>query len=1064
MERKKVLGKIIPAVLVLVLALLLVITISSCSKAKKTPTGAIVDEKDYLKINLANDKSYSVSKLEFYNKLRYVGYDVFEDALYEAALIDIVNDIKADIAANGENFDNAKYKKKFKYVIDSEVYGTPEEDEIKNLEDKDKELKEKTYLNGLKQKGYDVDYSKGIYQKASLENMTITLAKREFARAKLLEEMEDIDSENQITTKKIEEYFTNKAVDKSDLCALIILLSSQTEITDTLKQLNLKFSGNKLFRVLPTNETTDYEKYSDYYDDYDTTGKSALNETEVLFEFARLYNYVFPYKAKLQFNIGTTNYLDSTLYPVKTWERSYQDTDLNTIGAFPLTDAIEMLLAQDNTNQDNDDYNKIIRLVYTKEVLDKIDTTLQGTLSKEYLVNSDEKGLYNTPSSTYSRGNYLVFKLKDGAILNYKGIAALANLQNALEANDSASINGHIESIKEEFTDLLKGLGIYDNNEKVKAWAIDYAANIEAFGVKGAKEIVASTKDKENEDSIFFKIFETMLTSDYINTTLKDFLDDECKIYIYDQLFEVQFAQNYDFYKTGNKQSKTDVLKVVVKDGKKKVKSETSITATELFDRLNARYGATEATYALGSHILKDLYYDSGVITDSKKKEYEKQYEQIINYFAQGNSTQYGYSPAIGQKAFVNLYFRADNKEEAIFNMWVSSELQSTLLYSHPEQINGEMYNIFNTLTNISYDNFAHIEYNAISVYTDDDEDGNPDKLEDLSSERQTEVKDLSMKLINLINKRATDEYSNSSRESSYNDLVTKYKAASRVSLNGNYIDGDPEPTNKTSSEKESYYFAAFKQAGIYVTQDISQIIEDGIALEDLDDDLYENQLKKLYQFIITKHSSELSEDYIIARQVVDTDITAEGGGDHIDQVKTVDELFYCEKGFITIYLINTTEAPSFKFEYKDNEDTSTGSKVYPYSTSEENPFPLDENGKVYDNTGAEDSLYNTDDRVSKNQIIVYVREYNDGVESLKLSVVDSFKAYFDTQIMNNYTSETFRYYIYRSLINSYKDQGKLKLNDDLAKQIDNLVEAKQETLFSFKTSELSEKWYEYFK
>ena len=75
MENKKVLGKIIPAILVLVLALLLVITISSCSKSKKTPVGEIVDEENYLKVNLADNKTYAVSKLEFYNKLRYVGYD-----------------------------------------------------------------------------------------------------------------------------------------------------------------------------------------------------------------------------------------------------------------------------------------------------------------------------------------------------------------------------------------------------------------------------------------------------------------------------------------------------------------------------------------------------------------------------------------------------------------------------------------------------------------------------------------------------------------------------------------------------------------------------------------------------------------------------------------------------------------------------------------------------------------------------------------------------------------------------------------------------------------------------
>ena len=442
MENKKVLGKIIPGVLVLVLALLLVIIISSCSKGKKTPTGGIVDEKDYLKIDIADNKSYSVSKLEFYNKLRYVGYDVFDDALYEAALIDKVTDIKADIASNGENFNNMKYAKKFKYIIDAEVYGTSEEDEISDLKDKDKETKEKSYLNKLKQQGYEIDYTKGVYQKSSLEYMTITLAKREFAREKLLEEMDDVDSENQITTKKIEEYFTNKVVDKDDLSALLILLSSQAEINDTLKQLGLKFVGSKLYRVKPTSETTDYEKYSKYYDDdFITTGDgvSALKDNEVLFEFARLYNYVFPYKNQLKFNVkldgvNDTDLLDQTLYPTKPpYETTYGQDEIDAISNLSLNDTIAMILAQDT----GDDTG--VRLNYTKDSLKKIDTSLQSTLNKEYLVNSAEKGLYNTPSSTYSRGNYLAFKLKDGYLLNYRGIDALANLVTALEANETST-------------------------------------------------------------------------------------------------------------------------------------------------------------------------------------------------------------------------------------------------------------------------------------------------------------------------------------------------------------------------------------------------------------------------------------------------------------------------------------------------------------------------------------------------------------------------------------------------------------------------------------------------
>ena len=179
MENKKVLGKILPAVLVLVLALLLVITISSCSRNKKTPVGEIVDEKNYLKIDLANNETYAVSKLDFYNKLRYVGYDVFEDALYEAVLKDYVDPIKKDIEDNSADLENGAYFKKFKYIIDNAVYGTTKQNEIDNLDEADKLQKENAYLNQIKKAGYDVDYAKGVYQKSSLEYQTLTLAKRE---------------------------------------------------------------------------------------------------------------------------------------------------------------------------------------------------------------------------------------------------------------------------------------------------------------------------------------------------------------------------------------------------------------------------------------------------------------------------------------------------------------------------------------------------------------------------------------------------------------------------------------------------------------------------------------------------------------------------------------------------------------------------------------------------------------------------------------------------------------------------------------------------------------------
>jgi hypothetical protein len=1062
MENKKVLGKIIPAVLVLVLALLLVIAISSCSKGKKTPTGEIIDEKDYLKINIADDKTYTVSKLEFYNKLRYVGYDVFEDALYEAALIDIVTDIKQDISSNESDLTNAKYFKKFKYIIDNEAYGTADEDEIEEIKDDEKEQKVKTYLNKLKQIGYTINYADGLYQPASFEYSTIKLAKREYARKLLLEEVDEIDSDNQITSKKIKEYFEKKVSKRGDLSALVVLFSSQTEITDTLKQLNLKFIGNKLYRVSPSKATYEdpsnpkFSEYEEYYDDFDSSveGVAALDDNEVLFEFCRVYNYIYSYRNKLKFTIGTdpTDYLNREVNPLVD---DYTDAEYMEIKNYALDNMVEMLLAQDNGV-----FDETPRLNYSYKVLRDIDTTLQEALADKYLYDSDEKPRYNTPSSTYIRGNYLAFKLQDQDIVEYDGIEALAKLLEAIEKGESETvIKAHLESIKEEFTDLLLGLGIYSDDTKIKAWANEYANKITVLGITGAKEIMASIKDKENEDSIFSKIFETLLTDSYINEKLNEFLEDQCKITIYDQLFEVQFASKNDFYKSGNKQSKSDVLKVVVKDKETKETKEAKITAAEMFDRLYKRHGAIEASFALGTQILKDKFYDK--ITEDKKKEFTEEYDKIISFFAQGNTTQYGYSPSIGQKAFVNLYFRADNKDDAIFNMWAASELQNILLYSNPNDIQDNMLNNLVTLTNVEFNNFVHIEYNSLYVYTDDDEDGKGDDwtIVDDSDPRKMEVKELATELINIINERAMAEYSNSNRDSAYNDLQKKYESASRISNLGNYGDGQPLPTFTTSAEKEAYYFSKFKAKGLFLGENISIVIADGKELAKLDYDENKVQLKNIYDFMLRNHSEDLKVDQIVARIV-----NADDEGANIDKA-TTDNIFLSEEGFTTFYIVDTKEAESFKFEFKDNADTSTGGKVYPYSIDENDMFPVDEDGKPIDNTTTdpEHTLYNTNKDVTLNQMTLYVREYNDGVESLAISVVDAFKVYFDDQIMSKYTSESFRFYIFNCLINNYISEGKLTINDDLKASINTLAESKNESLFGFEDTLTSEKWFELF-
>ena len=300
-------------------------------------------------------------------------------------------------------------------------------------------------------------------------------------------------------------------------------------------------------------------------------------------------------------------------------------------------------------------------------------------------------------------------------------------------------------------------------------------------------------------------------------------------------------------------------------------------------------------------------------------------------------------------------------------------------------------------------------------------------------------------------------EYSNSKRDGAYNGLYNAYQSASRISQLGNYGDGGDLPKFETTAEKEAYYFAQFKSKGLFISEHISELVSDGKELNELKYDVCKSQVKNIYDYMIANHSEDLSVDQIIARAV-----TANDAGANIDKV-TTENVFLCPDGFATYYIVNTTKAPSFKFEEKDNSDTSTGGKVYPYSVDEEDPFPVDAEGKPIDNTGTEKSLYNTTNEITLNQMIVYVRESKDGVESLSLDVVDAFKAYFEDQIMAKYTSEGFRFYIFNCLITKYISEGKLTISDELKASIATLAESKNEALFGFDTTLTTEKWFELF-
>lgn len=1081
MEKKKILGKILPAILVVILAVLLVIVISSCSKSKKTPTGLIEDDENYIKLELADGNTYSVSKLDFYNKLRYAGYDEFEQQLYGVIFKEYVDAIKADLEANASDLSKSKYYDKFVYIIDQQVYGETDKKKIEEFEEDELLVNQKQYLNNIKSVGADVDGTTNIYQKASLEYQIITLAKREYARSVLLKDVEEIDGDYEITDSDVEKYFEENVSDKGDLDALLILFSSETETKEALMQLNLKFYGNKVYRVFADEAededesgTISFDEYKTYYDKFDNTkdGVSALNDTEVLFEFCRVYNYIYgSYRQTITLDVdgdGTNDLQKYDVNPLATTPGvdRYSTEEYKTIANADITNFISQLVAQDKG-----DFPDSPRITYTYDVLHDLDETLTTSLYSNYLFEDSEKTKYNNPSSTFANGNYLVFKLRDASVADYDSIKTLDGISKALTDSSTSKdvITAYVQELKEEFKNKLKALNIYDDNEKICNWAKEYANEVKVLDVVGASNILKSCQDKEGKDSIWAKIFEGLLTDEYINDVIKEYLEDNCKITIYDSLFEAQFAQKFNFYSLSNKSSKEYAAQVVIKkeDGNKE---KLYLTVSDLYDALYKKYGANEALQIIVGQVLKEKYYNQ--ITKKELDDFEKEYNSVLSYFAAGNTAEYGYDASIGQKAFIQLYFKAENKDEAIFNMWVISELNKLAYMKNPEDIYPDVYSYLKQLTDKVYDDFANIEYRTFIIYTDDDEDGKPDDWSavDDSDSRKQEVQELAAKLFNIINDRLANEFTNTDKDTAYNSLLQKYQSSSRISHYGDALNGDAYPTAAIStSEINAYYFAAFKAKGLYVSQENTSVdCFDEFEGKDL---RYVEQIQNMYKWMITNQKDNLTAKQVYAVKAELNDEYQQVGG-VIDKASK-DNLFFYDQGYAVFYIVKTTKQNSFKFEFDDNEKDDVNGKVYPYAIdvtvgangvrTKETTYPLtdDDKSEPYDNIAEANTLYNDKDKVTANQIMAYIYEYTDGVESLSVDVTEAFETYFDAKILNVYSSQTFQYQLSYKLIEPYLST----VNSELQEKIKDLVDCKKETLFDFKeaNAELETLWWSLF-
>lgn len=1055
MTKKTFLSKVLPALLVFVLVLLFVVVISSCSRTKKTPNGSIENIDDYISVTLTDGEKVLVSKTDFYNQLRYIGYDGFTEELERLIFAEQVTAIESDLDANKADLSGSKYYDDFVDIINNATYQTTDQDKIDELTNKELEQFKTKLFSDLRSFGCDIDETKGIYQEAVIRYYLVNLAKKEYARSVLIEDIAEVDGKYEITDEDIAKYYDENLKDRDDVSALVILFSSDDEIEESLKALKLKFVKDKLYRVPSTGALN--EDYNETYDNFSATadGVSHLEDNEVLFEFARIYNYVYgEYRTKLTLlTDGVNDMLAKTTYTAE---------DYTTIKNTPIATLRNLLIAQDKSATD-----EFPRITYEYDKINKYDSSICSTLYTKIFTDSTRYLPYNTSASSYKSGKFLAFKLADSQEGTYDNIKSLANFVDAIANNNStASINAYIQELREIYETRLRALNIFDDSAAIKEYfygngtTTGYANTIKANGVVGAKNIIASAWDKTNDESVFSEVFEALLTDDYINEKVSDFIEDECKIVIYDELFEVQFANKFSSFKTSNKQSKENVASVKING------NTTYLTTATLYTKLEKKYGAATALRLLSNQVLKEKYYN--LITEDEKTKYKEDYDSALTYFAAGQSASLGYPASYGQKAFMQLYFHADNKEDAIFNMWAVQRLQEILLYEQPTDIYSTLFKDFADLTKLIKQEYVHFAYQAIRVYTDDDEDGVADdwtKVDSSSSAalqaRKAEVEEYTALLMNVISNEIK-ALNTSSQSTGYSQIASAYSSASRIS--SSYVtDGGTIPTFASTEEKNAYLYGKFKQKGLFITSS-NNSIDSYDALDKLDDDYLIEQMKNIYKWgkslII---NNVLSVDFYIAQKLTLNDENEFVGAD--EKIANKNNLCISESGYWLIFVTDAENEPSAEFKFADNANDSSNGKVYPYSIDAENPFPKDEDGNPIDSYTDENTLYNDTKDATANQIAMYIREYVDGVESLSDSVTTALDTFFKDKVYSYFISSAYSYTLYYDLVTPYITAGKITFsNADLQASIASLVDAQQDAVFNYETSDFVTAWWNIFK
>lgn len=938
----------------------------------------LVMENQYDQLTDDNKDSLGISDEEGFNKL----YDKYKSRLIDYVVQDIYNfnfkiegywDSYDDLKESTIKTNRAQYLDEIysKYHKDALSTGETYKDIIDNA-DKDN-------TEGLFSMAQDL---KEIYYKEyAKELLTYRSLKEDQEEALKDDDDANDDKEGLYTHSEYVIKFQDEFTNTYDLNMLLINFTSNDEFENTLRAFGLKSLNNKFYFIkdnandnyityLNSENRMSYNEYIDYYDEFTKTDLTKEKGVETdLSGELMLELYILIYNYMYA---GYKTPLESA-YSVK--YNNLKNADLDDLRK------IVYEVIYDYSNQDEKEYYKnTIKLL--NDNYHDILTYSSSQLEDDY-------------SANFKKYCYETLKLND---------------KNGIE-NTSTRYSTAIESVNNynfivyKFSDEMDAIADDTLKKYEEYYLDDTLTTIDFYDYITDEELNPGLKEQVEE-----LILDDRVTDSSIESKI-DELAEDVKVKIYVECVEIAYQKDHSNYSkavkkaansnilaTINYNKKTYNLNIFADENDKKtIRTAGTNEAFGVFNYLEQQNGATTAIDLLNKKVIRDTNTFKEVKKDKTNYNLYKTYiTNVLTSFSNDGYAQSGYPSTLGKYNFLLLYFHSANINEIIDNYYMVQLASAKLLTNYS---NEALADFFKEYSDGAYDKYFNLVGKRLVIYMDANEDGEKDdpadwktnmvenwkKLDGTTSDVTLEY--VAKELIYVIYNKVAAA-AGTSHVDKIDDLVSEINDSAKVVYAENLV----------STEN---IWAKYKWLGLNVTTEDISVTNTTTDIDfNLKQRLYDYATVDSYQYYIDDtYPTEYIEELTIDSISNDSDIVA------------------TNDGFNMIVLTKGTSKASAKWSEDDYSDTLLKNIILKYN---------EEYVSI-------DNIFNDEDKLNSNQIMLYVLDYAiNGESTISPSKTSDAINTFLSPIVQRFTSADTQRIITLCFLNNKCNPGTTLTKDNL--------------------------------